>query len=179
MKKLDKAFRIPSAAYTLTNKVMKNYIPIDRAPKIGDVVYGQVKTIGQHHSLENSQGRIHTIHAGTKAAFVFGNRYAPDYYEGILPENADFESLDLLARSGVVGKVISKSGKVISPTTIKPLGYICDANGKAINTLDYSIIKPKSKEKKYPRAKMILAIGTELWQKCGSYSLRICTFGTR
>ena len=162
MKKLDKGYRIPSAAYTLTNKVIKGYKAIDRAPRIGDVIYGKVITLGQHHSLENSQGRIHTIHQGTKALFVFGNRYAPDYYEGIIPETKDFESIDLLARSGVIGKVLSKSGKVISPTTIKPLGYVCDAEGEVINTLDHCLIKPKNKEKKFPRAKLILCIGTAM-----------------
>lgn len=162
MKKLYKGFRLPSAAYTIPRKILKGYIEIDRPPAIGDLLYGQVETIGQHNSLENSQGRIHTIHPSTKAVFVFGNRYAPDYYEGIIPEYSDFESLDLLARSGVVGKVISKSGKVISPTVIRPLGYVCDAEGQVVNTRKYSLIKPKTTSKKSPRAKLILAIGTAM-----------------
>ncbi|TRX58218.1 hypothetical protein FNH22_14240 [Fulvivirga sp. M361] len=162
MKKLDKGFRMPSAAYTLPRKAIKGYIPIEQPPKIGDVLYGQVDTIGQHSSLENSQGRIHTIHPGTKATFVFGNRYAPDYYEGIIPDTTNFENLDLLARSGVIGQVVSKSGKVISPTTIKPIGYACDLTGEILNTRSFSLIKPKNIEKKFPRAKLILAIGTAM-----------------
>ncbi len=162
MKKLDKGYRIPSAAYTITNKLIKGYKPIDAAHRIGDVIYGKVDFIGQHNSLENSQGRIHTIHPGTKAIFVFGNRYAPDYYEGIIPDNENFESIDLLARSGVVGTVLSKSGKVISPTRIRPLGYVTGADGNTLNTLDYPIIAPKAREKKFPRAKLILCIGTAM-----------------
>lgn len=162
MKKLDRGYRIPSAAYTLPKKAVKGYIPIDWAPKVGDLIYGEVKTIGQHSSLENSQGRIHTIHPGTKAIFALGSRYAPDYYEGLMPDSAEFEELDLLARSGLVGQVKSKSGKVISPTRIKVLGYACDAKGEVLNSRDFSIIKPKTSEKKFPRAKLILTVGTAM-----------------
>lgn len=162
MKKLDKGYRLPSAAYTVPRKVIKGYVPIEKQPEIGDLLYGRVEVLGQHSSLENGQGRIHTIHQGTKAVFVFGNRYAPDYYEGLIPESTDFESVDLLARSGVVGQVLSKSGKVISPTVIKPLGYVCDQDGQIINSRSFNLIKPKTTEKKRPRAKLILAIGTAM-----------------
>ncbi|NNF19728.1 MAG: hypothetical protein HKN61_08100 [Flavobacteriaceae bacterium] len=162
MKKLHKGFTMPSAAYSVPRKAIKRYKPIDRPPQIGDVLYGVVDTIGQHKSLENKEGRIHTIHHGTHAIFVFGNRYAPDYYEGVIPVESDFTEVDLLARSGVVGQVLSKSGMVISPTRIKPLGYACDGEGKVINTKDYSLINPKATEKKSPRAKLILNIGTAM-----------------
>lgn len=162
IKKTDKGFRMPSAAYTLPKKAIKGYVPINKAPEIGDVVYGKVVSIGQHHSLENSQGRIHTIHPGTKAIFVFGNRYAPDYYEGVIPSTSEFQELDLLARSGVVGTVRSKSEKIISPTKILPLGYACDSEGNVLNTRDFCMINPKKKEKKFPRAKLILVIGTAM-----------------
>ena len=162
MKKLDKGYRLPSAAYTVPRKSIKGYVAINKVPQIGDMLYGEVVTIGQHNSLENSEGRIHTIHPGSRAVFVFGNRYAPDFYEGLIPEHMEFKSVDLLARSGVIGDVISKSGKVISPTKIKPIGYVCDAKGQVMNTKNFNIIKPKTQEKKFPRAKLILAIGTAM-----------------
>ncbi len=162
MKKLFRGFRLPSAAYPVPRKALKGYIEIDRPPQIGDLLYGQVETISQHDSLENSSGRIHTIHPGTKAVFIFGNRYAPDFYEGMIPTDTDFESVDLLARSGVVGHVVSKSGKAISPTVIKPLGYVCNADGEVINTRQFNLIKPKNETKKFPRAKLILCVGTAM-----------------
>lgn len=162
MKRLDRGYRLPSAAYTVPRKAIKGYIPIQKKPQIGDLLYGRVEVLGQHSSLENGQGRIHTIHQGTKAVFVFGNRYAPDYYEGLIPENTSFEGVDLLARSGVVGKVLSKSGKVISPTVIKPLGYVCDQDGQVINSRNYNLINPRNAQKKSPRAKLILAVGTAM-----------------
>jgi hypothetical protein len=162
MNKLEKGFRMPSAAYTLPRKAVKRYMPVDRPPRIGDVIYGMVDTLGQHKSLENSEGRIHTIHHGSHAIFVFGNRYAPDYYEGLIPDTANFEYVDLLARSGVVGQVISQNDKIIAPTRIKVLGYVCDAQGKVVNTKDYNLIVPKKTEKKFPRAKLILCVGTAM-----------------
>ena len=153
---------MPSAAYTLPKKAVKWYTPISHPPRIGDVMYGVVDTLGQHKSLENSEGRIHTIHPGTHAIFVFGNRYAPDYYEGILPVTSDFDAVDLLARSGVVGTVISQNDKVIAPTRVRVLGYVCDAGGQVVNTKDYNLIVPKKAEKKFPRAKLILTVGTAM-----------------
>lgn len=162
MKKIKPGYRLPSAAFTIPRKAIKGYLPITQPPQIGDLLYGEVASLGQHSSLENSHGRIHTIHQGTRAIFVFGNRYAPDYYEGVLPTEPGFDSIDLLARSGLVGNVLSKSGKVLSPTQIKPLGYVCDAEGNKLNTKDFNTIIPKKAEKKFPRAKLILVIGTAM-----------------
>lgn len=162
MQKLKKGYILPSAGYTLSAKHFAGYKPIDRAPQIGDMMYGKVVRIGQHSSLENSQGRIHTIHPGSNAVFIFGNRYAPDYYEGIVPDNTDFETIELLARSGIVGKVLSKSAKVISPTVIKPLGYVYNHNNEIVNTKNYPLLQPKKTVKKTPRAKLILVIGTAM-----------------
>ena len=161
MKKLSKGYIIPSAAYNISGKQIKGYVESEKEPEVGDLVYGTIERIGQHGSLENSQGRIHSIHRGSAAVFVYGNRYAPDYYEGIIPERA-VKGADLLARSGVLGIVKTKSSKVIDPTKIKVLGYACDEKGQIINTKMYPLVQPKIKEKKFPRAKMILVVGTAM-----------------
>ncbi|MDO8574689.1 MAG: rod shape-determining protein MreC, partial [bacterium] len=92
----------------LGSDIVFDLIAKNKKPEIGDLIYGQIEKIGQHSSLENSFGRIHTIHRGSKSIFVYGNRYAPDYYEGIVPDN-HVEEIDLLARSGVIGVVKTKS----------------------------------------------------------------------
>lgn len=161
MKKLSKGYIIPSAAYNISRKQIKGYIESDKNPEIGDLVYGSIERIGQHGSLENSQGRIHSVHQGSTAVFVYGNRYAPDYYEGIIPEKSA-KNADLLARSGVLGLVKTKSSKVIDPTKVKVLGYVCDENENVINTRRFPLVQAKRVEKKYPRAKMILVVGTAM-----------------
>ncbi len=101
------------------------------------------------------------IHDGTKAIFVFGNRYAPDFYEGVVPDKIT-EEVDLIARSGVIGIVKTKNSLIKDPTKVKVLGYVCDENGNVLNTQDFPLIKPKNKIKKQPRSKMILVCGTSM-----------------
>lgn len=161
MKKIDKGFILPSAALTVKRNQVKYYVLSDKPPEIGDAVYGQVCLIGQHPSLENASGRIHMIHDDTKAIFVFGNRYAPDYYEGLIPEKMTGE-VDLLARSGMIGIAKTKNSLIKDPTRVKILGYVCDKSGNILNTLNFSLIKAKSTVKKRPRAKMILVCGTSM-----------------
>lgn len=174
LNKINNDFLLPSAAFTIGRSKIKFYKPLgNRKPKMGDLIFGIVTQLGQHNSLENKSGRIHTIHNGTKIIGVFGNRYAPDYYEGVIPRNTPKE-VDLLARSGVVGSMVSKSAKVIDPTRIKILGYVCDKKGKIINTLNYPLISPKRKIKKWPRAKMILVCGTSMNSGKTTAAIAVC-----
>jgi len=158
---IKKEFIIPSSALAVKPRQIRYYEYMDKAPAAGDVVFGTVARIGQHDSLENVSGRIHMIHHGTKAIFVFGNRYAPDFYEGLVPYEM-IEDVDLLARSGIVGIVKTKNSMIKDPTRIKVLGYVCDESDHFLNTRDFPLIKPRTKVKKQPRAKMILVCGTSM-----------------
>jgi hypothetical protein len=161
MHKIPDWYILPSAAYTISRKQIKYYNFLDKQPEIGDVVYGKITRIGQHAELENKSGRIHRINEGSTAIFVFGNRYAPDYYEGTIPTTMTIK-VDLLARSGIIGHVQVKNSSVSEPTHVKVLGYICDADGKVLNTRHHSLIKPKETKKKEDRSKLILTVGTSM-----------------
>lgn len=161
MEKLQPGFIVPSGVYTINRKKMAGYVPIDSIAKVGDIVYGVVKSLGQHDQLENKSARIHKINTGSKAVFVFGNRYAPDYYEAIIPNEIVTEA-DLTARSGVISHVNCKNDRVMDPTKIKLLGYICDNAGNKLNTLDFPLINPAKKSKTKKRAKLILVTGTAM-----------------
>ena len=101
------------------------------------------------------------IYDGTKAIFVFGNRYAPDYYEGFVPEKIS-EEVDMIARSGIIGTVKTKNSLIKDPTKIRLLGYVCDGSGNVLNTRKFPLVRPRTKVKKHPRAKMILVCGTSM-----------------
>jgi hypothetical protein len=161
MKKIKKGFILPSAAFTLKPGLIRTYDNLDRKPEVGDVVYGKISRIGQHSTLENVSGPIHTIHNGSRAIFVYGNRYAPDYYEGLVPEENRLE-VDLLARSGIIGEVKTKNAMVKDPTRVQVLGYVCSDDGKVLNTKNFPAIKPKSEVKKGGRSPMILVCGTSM-----------------
>lgn len=159
--KILKLNMIPSAAYGLSKKDIRYYIASDKKPVHGDVVFGEVDRIGQHQSLESKTGRIHKIYSKDRGIFVFGNRYAPDYYEAVVPSSLD-EEVDLVARSGVVSKMVNKNNKKKDPTSIKVLGYVCDAKGEILNTTQQPLVVPLQTEKKPRRAKMIVFVGTSM-----------------
>jgi hypothetical protein len=160
MKKITPGYINTSAAYTI-NKRLKYYQTLDKPPEVGDLVYGRILQIGQHSDLENRSGRIHSVTKGSKSIFVFGNRYAPDCYEGVVPSEYTSE-VDLLARSGVVGIVKNRSQLVKDATKVKMLGYICDEDGSIFNTRKYCLINPKEIVKKPNRSKLILVVGSSM-----------------
>lgn len=161
MNKIPRGYIFPSAAFSLPRKLARFYQELDRPPQIGDVAYGEIDRIGQHSSLENVSGRIHTIHRGTRSLFVFGNRYAPDHYEGTLPERFQ-PQVDLLARSGLIGIMRTKNEVIKDPTLVNVLGYVVDEEGHVLNTRDFSKAHPKRSEKKYPRSPLILVVGSSM-----------------
>ncbi|MFC1586273.1 hypothetical protein ACFL5V_12065 [Fibrobacterota bacterium] len=161
MKKIPPGYILPSAAFTIKPSQICHYDFIDKPPEIGDVVYGSIIRICQHSDLENKWGRIHRINDGTRAIFVFGNRYATDAFEGIIPES--FQSnVDLMARSGIIGMVRISNTRMKDPSRVKILGYACDKEGKRLNTREYPLIKPRIHKKKTSRSKLILVVGTAM-----------------
>jgi hypothetical protein len=96
MHKIPDWYILPSAAFTISRKQIKYYQFLDKQPENGDVVYGKITRLGQHVELENKSGRIHRLNEGSTAIFVFGNRYAPDFYEGKIPVTMT-DKVDLLA----------------------------------------------------------------------------------
>lgn len=162
MNKIRPGFILPSGAFTIKPQQVKWYERLDRVPQVGDLVYGRVTYIGQHSSLENKEGRIHMIIDGTRAVFIYGNRYAPDAFEGLVPD-AECRNVDLLARSGVVGVMREKNTATKDPTKVQILGHVVTSDGAPVNTRDFPIGMPKTppkREKK--RAKMILHVGTSM-----------------
>lgn len=159
MRKVKKGYILPSAALTVERPQIVQRKPLDRPPCTGDLVYGTVVVTGAHRSLENKEGRIHTIYDGSKAIFIYGNRYAPDAFEGVVPDESSAE-VDMLARSGIVGRLLTKNTNALDCTRIKIYGHVCNADGKPLNTRDFPRINPVYEPaKRGNRAKMILCIG--------------------
>jgi len=161
MRKVKRGFILPSAAYTIARNQVQWCRRMDRPPQPGDLAYGRIAYLGQHSSLENKQGRIHVVNDGTHAVFVFGSRYAPDYFEGFVPPEFPDE-LDLLSRSGMIGTVECKNARVKDPTRVSLEGYVCDAEGEVLNTRAFCRINPKATEKQADRARMVLSIGSSM-----------------
>lgn len=173
MNKIKKNGIIGSVCKAVPSNKLRFYKEVCKTPEIGDIVYGEVSLLGQHKTIESCGARIHQIQESTRVVLVFGNRYAPDYYEAFVPTDSLFNNepntpnvqdntVDLIARSGLVGLVNTKKNSVGSPTRVKILGYVCDKDGKLMNTKDYVLLKPKTHIKSKRRAKIILSVGTAM-----------------
>ncbi|MCK5036105.1 MAG: hypothetical protein KAS73_09460 [Candidatus Sabulitectum sp.] len=162
MEKIKSSCVISSAAFSVRKSAVKQYGSFrEKTPAVGDLVFGEVSELGHHRFIESKSGRLRTLNVGTRAIFVFGNRYAPDQYEGMVP-NSSREFVELLSRSGVIGEVKTQNQLVGVTTKIKVLGYVCDNDGKVVNTTDYVLIHPKNNTRSKSGAKVILCIGTTM-----------------
>ena len=161
-KKIKSKCIVSSAAFSVKRSLMSQYDPLNKKiPAVGDLVFGEVSTLGHHRPLESKSGRQHTLNVGTRAIFVFGNRYAPDQFEGIVPDSSQ-EFVELFSQGGVVGEVKTQNQMVGVTTKIKVLGYVCDNESKVINTTDYVLISSKNSARNKKGAKIILCIGTTM-----------------
>jgi len=132
-----------------------------KTPEVGDLIYGEISELGHHRVIESRLARFHTINIGTHSVFVFGNRYAPDQFEGLVSDSME-EQVDLFSRGGVVGKVRVQNQLIGVTTKVRVLGYVCDTDGKAINTRNHTLLHPKNITRKTKGAKLILCIGTTM-----------------
>jgi hypothetical protein len=175
MKTITQKCIISSAAFSVPKKLIKqyDYLP-DRSPSVGDLILGEVCFLGHHKTLESRSARIHTIHDRTRAVFVFGNRYAPDHYEGLVPQ-AIGDTVDLLARGGLVGEMKCQNELISSPTKVRLLGYVCDSSGNVVNTRAHVLINARKRERNGRGAKVILCIGTTM-NSGKSYAAAACCY---
>jgi hypothetical protein len=51
MHKIPDWYILPSAAFTISRKQIKQYTFLDKQPDNGDVIYGKVTRLGQHIEL--------------------------------------------------------------------------------------------------------------------------------
>jgi hypothetical protein len=113
----------------------------DVAPRAGDVVLARVEKVGQHAKIELTTGRRATLFVGDEIIVCYGNRYAPDQFEAVVP--GDLGQCHLVAAGGIAARALSKHGSVRSPTVIKPLGLLGDGLGRRLNLTDAALEKPE------------------------------------
>ena len=132
-------------AFTTINVKIKNIktlITGEIKPQAGDLVLCEVTRLRQHCRLELTNGRRSRMFVKDKIIVCYGNRYAPDQFESIVPEN--LEACHLVAGGGIASLMRHKSPKVKPATEIQPLGLIGDKGGQVLNLKDFSVINQNS-----------------------------------
>lgn len=105
--------------------------------KSGDLVLGQVQSIGSHKRIQLPDGRPSTLYEGDLIVAACGARYASDQFEGVA--EIQQEGTDLLAGGGCLGRMRFRNDKVKRPTRISPIGLLTDNNGETLNLKRYGL----------------------------------------
>lgn len=107
------------------------------APEAGDLLLARVDKLGQHGALQGTGGRRITLFPGDEIIVAYGNRYAPDQFEALVP--SDLGPCDLVAGGGVAAKMKCSHARMKAPTRITPIGLLADAAGRALNLADFAL----------------------------------------
>lgn len=127
------------------------------SPQSGDLVLAQVVHVGQHKRIEQPDGRRAHLFAGDEILVSYGNRYAPDQFEAVVPK--DLSECDLVAAGGIASQVISQHRNMSPVTRIRPQGVLADQQGRPLNLQDFAA-QPKRIKGALPR--VIAVLGTSM-----------------
>lgn len=132
------------AAYTTRHVRLESACSVELAdrPETGDLVLARVTELGQHYRLELPDGRRATLYEGDEIVVAYGNRYAPDQFAAVVPD--DLRECDLVAGGGIAATTLSQHSKMGCPTRIEPLGLLIDADGRRVNLRNWCLPDPSS-----------------------------------
>jgi hypothetical protein len=128
------------------------------APRSGDLILAAVQKISQHTRIQLRSGRRSLLYPGDHVVVAYGNRYAPDAFEALVPESLD--QCHLVAAGGVAAVARSKSAGLKWPTSIQPEGYCVGRDGRVINLRDYGLEPPLGPTRR--RKTVIAVLGTSM-----------------
>lgn len=108
----------------------------DVAPRAGDVVLARVVSMGHHKKVPGAGGRRQTLYPGDEVLVAYGDRYAPDQFEAVVP--GSLAHTHLAAAGGLAADVVERHGRTEAPTVLEPLGLLAQADGRRITLRDVS-----------------------------------------
>jgi len=120
--------RLSQAKWAYTTRRIDQQQPLQLlqgslCPEAGDLLLARVEELGQHKRLELVSSRRATLFEDDEIVVVYGNRYAPDQFEGIVPDHLG--ACRLVAAGGVAARLLNRHDKVKSATRITPYGSAC------------------------------------------------------
>jgi len=107
------------------------------APRPGDLVLAKLTRPRQHKRLETPSGRKAQLYAGDEILACYGNRYAPDQFEALVPD--DLGPCHLVAAGGIAARVTVRHGAVLPATEIEPIGLVAGGDGRVLNLSDFAL----------------------------------------
>src|SRR5262245_2765407 len=140
----------------------------EHAPRAGDLVLARVDAIGHHSGLQLVDGRRRTLFVGDEIVVVYGNRYAPNQFEAVVPKTLG--PCQLVAAGGMAAKALSWHSSITKQATrITPLGLLAGPGGMPVNLRDHALPSHDALPEMLPPA--IAVVGTAMdsgkTQTCG------------
>ena len=126
-------------------------------PDPGDLVLARVIQLGQHKRIELVDGRRAMMFPGDHIVVCYGNRYAPDQFEGSVPD-ALCET-NLLAAGGVAGEMLSRNRKIEDATRIQPIALLAGRDGRRLNLMNFAL-EPRALPTERPPT--VAVVGTSM-----------------
>jgi len=115
-------------------------------PKPGDLAIATVEKIAQHTKIQLVSGRRSQLYLGDELLVAYGNRYAPDCFEALVPNHLD--KCHLITAGGVASLAVTKHSALKMPTSIQPVGLLVDHQGDVINLAQYALKWPDNIEQR-------------------------------
>lgn len=135
--------RIHEASWSFTTRrvsrdAAKVLLPAEGKPRPGDLILATIDFLGQHPGLQLPNGRRKQLFPGDEIVVAYGNRYASNQFEAIVPETLG--PCHLVAGGGVASRAVSWHVRMRKgPTQISPIGLLGDINNERINLSDYAL----------------------------------------
>jgi hypothetical protein len=125
----------------------------------GDLFLARVDALGYHGGLQLPDGRRKRLFVGDEIVVAYGNRYAPNQFEAVVPRS--FGPCDLVAGGGVAARVLSWHGRINKVATqITPLAWVAGPTGVTANLKDYAL--PSLDRIPAPRPRTLVVCGTSM-----------------
>ncbi|KQP65602.1 hypothetical protein [Nocardioides sp. Leaf285] len=129
------------------------------APRSGDVVLARVEEIGKHTRLEGPGSRRQTLFVGDEVLVAYGNRYAPDQFEAVVPD--DLGPTDLVAAGGVAGRVVAQHAALDDATRLRPLGLLA-RDGERVTLADHAPVAARPVRERGVGPRVVAVLGTSM-----------------
>lgn len=153
LKQVKKAYTTRRAPLAEMSTLMCTHM----TPRAGDLALCRVGEIGHHKRLELTDGRKARLFPGDDVLVVFGNRYAPDQFEALVPD--DLEPCHLVAAGGIAARVVSRHQRVNNATQLFPLGIVGDRRPRPLNLSQFGL--PAIRVQR-PRPRTLAVFGTSM-----------------
>ena len=118
-------------------RTLRTLIQHDVSPGMGDVVMARVTRLGHHKNLQLVNGRRSRLFLDDLVLVVYGNRYAPDQFEALIPPTLG--ACHLVAGGGIAAQVHHRSNKVGEATRLEAIGLVGDEEGRVVNLADFAL----------------------------------------